>query len=57
MLTLTWFFHMNQELTLKETPNNIVLRDSNYEDKSQALISASIHHNPSAFLSNMAVPV
>lgn len=57
MLTLTQFFHMNQEVTLNETLNNIDLRDSSYEDINQALISAPIHHHPSAFLSNMAVPV
>lgn len=48
---------MNQEVTLNETLNNIDLRDSSYEDINQALISAPIQHHPSAFLSNMAVPV
>lgn len=46
MLTLTQFFHMNQEVTLKETLNNIGLRDSSYEDMNQALISAPISAPP-----------
>lgn len=36
MLTLTQFFHMNQEVTLKETLTNTDLKDSSYEDINQA---------------------
>lgn len=47
MLTLTQFFHMNQEVTLKETLNNMDRKDRSFEDTNHctpsSIIAASIH--------------
>lgn len=56
MLTLIQFFHMNQEVTLKETLNYVDRKDRSYKDTNH-YIAAPIHHPPSALLSNIAVPV